>query len=68
MDFSSAGLKAGLLKAGKVLIYIAVSGAITALINYITPLTSGEFGTIYAVINLILVFLQKWLGTHEPIK
>jgi len=65
-DYSPAGLKEGLIKALKVAGYIALSGAIAALIDYIKPLTTGELGAVYGIVNLILVFAKEWLLTRKP--
>lgn len=62
---SKAGLKEAVIKAVKVIGYIAVSGAITALINHFKPLESGEHGVVFTAVNAGLAFLQKWLATKK---
>lgn len=63
MDISSAGALDGLKNAAKVVVYIAVSGALTALISYFKPLETNEWGFVYATINTGLAFLKTWLTT-----
>ena len=68
MDFTSAGLKEGLVKALKVVGWVAASGAVTALISYSATLNTTETAVVYAVVNPLLVFLKTWLETNSPIK
>jgi hypothetical protein len=65
MNFSKAGLKEAVVKAVKVIAYVAVSGAITSLINYFKPMEADEYGIVFTAINSGLAFLQKWLSTSE---
>lgn len=62
-DFSKCGIKEGIEKALIVICYVAVSGAITALINYFKPLEGNEYGLVYMVINAGLAGIQKWITT-----
>lgn len=68
MDFTSAGLKEGLVKALKVVGWVAASGAVTALISYTATLNTAETAAVYAIVNPLLVFLKTWLETKSPIK
>lgn len=68
MDFTSAGLKEGLVKALKVVGWVAASGAVTALISYSATLNTTETAVVYAIVNPLLVFLKTWLETNSPIK
>lgn len=65
MDFSVAGVKEGLIKFAKIVLYVAISGALTALIDYFKPLTTGEFGVVYVAINGLLGFLKTWVMTKR---
>ena len=67
MDFSTAGLKDGALRLGKVLLYVAISAVVAELITIVgnwTP-TTIEFITLQGVINAILAGLKVWLSTSK---
>jgi hypothetical protein len=68
MDVSSAGVKEGLIKALKVVGWIAASGAVTALISYTATLNTTETAIVYAIVNPLLVFIKTWLDSKCPIK
>lgn len=65
MDYTSAGIKEGAIKFSKVLLWVAVSGAITALINYFNTLNFGEWVVIQGVINSLLAGLLTWVKTKS---
>jgi len=58
-DFSF-GFKDGAIKFAKVLLWVAISGAITALINYFKALDFGEWVVVQGMINSLLAGLLKW--------
>ncbi len=68
MDVSFYGVKEGLVKALKVVGWVAASGAVTALISYSATLNTTETAVVYAIVNPLLVFLKTWLETKSPIK
>ncbi len=70
MDFSKYGITDGLIKAGKVALYVAVSGAITALAaelaKYDVSKVQIEYGLGIMVANAIIAGVREWLTTHKP--
>lgn len=72
MDFSKAGLLDGLKKTLIIALWIAVSGAVTALIAWVSSISINS-ADVYAVlgvgaVNAILAGISKWLTTHAPQK
>lgn len=68
MDFSLYGAKDGVFKALKVIGYVGVSAAVTAIGSYlggITPSTP-EYVALLAIINALWSGLEKWLSTKAP--
>lgn len=63
--FNANGIKEGAIKMLIVAGYIALSGAITALISWSTDMqaTGGQWAIIWSVVNMLLAGLQKWLST-----
>lgn len=70
-DFTSAGLKDSLRKVGSVAIYIIASMAVIGLGMFVAnqSVSWQEVKVAMEVggANLILVFLEKWLSTSEPV-
>lgn len=67
MDFGLKGLKEGFLKALKVLLWIAVSGAITAIIGYVAQFQNDTtYGVVYLIVNPVLMWLKTWVETKTP--
>ena len=68
IDFSSAGLWDGIKKAGKVALWVAGSGAVTALIAELSKYDVTKQDVWVAVLimlaNSILAGVSKWLGTN----
>jgi len=69
MDFSTAGWKDALLKVGKVALWVALSGAVSALIAWLKgveiPADAYWFGLLILGVNSILAGLLKWLSTKS---
>ena len=69
MDFSSAGIGEGLKKMVVVAVYVALAGAITALIDWLGGLKidAGSYWLVAGVgaVNMILAGLQKWLNISK---
>jgi hypothetical protein len=69
LDFSSAGWKEALLKVLKVALWVALSGAISALITWLKgveiPVDAYWFGLLILGVNSVLAGLLKWLGTKS---
>jgi len=69
MDFSSAGIKDAVIKMLKVAGYVAISGAVVALIEWIGKLNldPANYWMIAAVgvINMLLAGILKWIGTKK---
>lgn len=63
LDFSKAGAKEAVVHALKIIVYIGVSGALTALINYFKPLEGSEYGIVFTLINSVLAGGLKWITT-----
>ena len=63
------GVREGIIKTGKVLLWVAVSGAVTALIAYISDLKvaadSEVLIGVYALTNSLLAGILKWLATKK---
>jgi hypothetical protein len=60
----------GLLKAGKVLMWIVAAAIVGTLINWIssyTPTSSVEVME-FGLINVVLVGVQNWIQAHQAIK
>lgn len=70
MDFSSAGWKDGVLRALKVAGWVALSGAVSALIAYLGSLhvdpSQITAVAIVGLLNAILAGLKDWLDTKRP--
>lgn len=65
IDLSRAGALSGIIKFGKVLLWVAVAGAITALINYFQTLDFGEWVVVQGIINALLAGIAKWITTKQ---
>jgi len=69
MDFSLSGWKDGLLKVGKVALWVAASGAVSNLILWLKdvqiPVDAYWFGLLILGVNSILAGVLKWLGTKS---
>ena len=69
MYFNSAGAGEALVKMLKVAGYIALAGAVTALIEYLASvqIDSANYTLVAQVglANVILVGLSKWLSTRK---
>ena len=69
LDVSSAGWKDALLKVGKVALYVAISGAVSALIAWLKgveiPADAYWFGLLILGVNSILAGVLKWLDTSK---
>ena len=67
--FNNAGIMDGVKKAGTVLLWIAVSGALSALIEFISklPIDSSDYLMIAFVglINAALAGALKWAQTKK---
>jgi len=64
-DLSKAGLKDGAIKFGKVLLWVAISGAITALISFFEKLDFGQWVVLQGLINALLAGLARWITTKQ---
>jgi len=69
MDWSSAGLWDGVKKAGKIALWVAVSGAIAALAaeikGYETTNHDVMIGLGIMVANALIAGAQRWLATKK---
>jgi len=65
MDFSAVGLKEGIVKFGKILLWVAISGALTALIDYFKALDFGQWVVIQGLINSALAGMLTWVSTKK---
>jgi len=70
MDFSRYGIKEGLIKGLKVAVYVAVSGAVTALAaklaEYNVNQMQIEYGIGIMVANALIAGIREWLITIKP--
>lgn len=69
MYFNRAGLLEGLIKALKVIGYVAAAGAITALIDYLSSMTLDPSNYVLVafvgLVNALLAFLLRWLSIKK---
>lgn len=65
MDFSQAGIKEAIIRFFTVVAYVALSGAITELVNYFKPMEAGEYSVVFTAINAGLAAAQKWVTTKR---
>ena len=65
VDVGKGGIWDGIKKVGVVLLYVAGSAVVAeiiALLGSWKP-TTAEFVVLQGVLNLVAVFVLKWLGT-----
>jgi len=69
MYFNRAGLWEGLIKALRVISYVAAAGAITAIIEWLSSINIDPSNyilvAVVGLVNALLVFIVKWLSTKK---
>lgn len=70
LDFSKYGIKAGIIKFGKIIAWYAASGALAGAVAILSNYKPSE-NQIFAVLaimtaNSVIAAVGKWLTTHKP--
>ena len=71
MDFSSAGAWDGVKHGFTVALYVAISGALVSLGQYLSGITvtghQAVFAALIVVANAIIAGAERWLSTKEQV-